>query len=96
MDLGFMVSFEDDLKSEELSDAIISMKGGKTPGPDGTPIELYKMFHHKLIHPLLEMDQESLEHGALPPSLNTVVITLLLKPGKSPNDCFMQTNFSPE
>jgi len=33
------------------------------------------------------MYQESLEHGALPPSLNIVVITLLLKPGKSPTDC---------
>lgn len=29
-DLGFMVSLEDDLKSEELSEAIISMKGGKS------------------------------------------------------------------
>lgn len=65
-DLGFMVSLEDDLKSEELSEAIISMKGGKTPSPDGIPIELYNIFHHKLI---------------------TAVITLLLKPRKSPKDC---------
>ncbi len=50
-DLCFMVSLEDDLKSEELFEAIISMKGGKTPGPDGIPIELYKIFHHKLIRP---------------------------------------------
>ncbi len=50
-DLGFMVSLGDDLKSEELFEDIISMKGGKTPGPDGITIELYKVFHHKLICP---------------------------------------------
>ncbi len=86
-DLGFMVSLEDDLRSGELFEAIISMKGGKAPGPDGIPIELYKVFHHKLICPLLDMYQESLNNGALPPSLNTAVITLLLKPGKTPTDC---------
>ncbi len=39
-DLGFMVSLEDDIKSEELFEAIISIQGGKTPGLDGIPIEL--------------------------------------------------------
>lgn len=33
------------------------------------------------------MYQESLENGTLPPSLNRAVITLLLKPRKSPTDC---------
>ncbi len=33
------------------------------------------------------MYQESLNTGALPPSLNTAMITLLLKPGKMPTDC---------
>lgn len=61
-----------------MSVAINSMKG-----PDGIPIEIYKTFRTKLTPPLLEMYQESLDSGSLPPSLNTAVITLLLKPRKT-------------
>ncbi len=43
----------------ELSIAIDSIKGGKTPGPDGIPIEVYKMFKHRVMLPLLEMFMES-------------------------------------
>lgn len=44
-----------DLGAQEVSEAIASLKGGKTPGPDGIPIELYKIFKTKLIPPLLDM-----------------------------------------
>lgn len=76
-----------ELKAEELSLALDNMKGGETPGPDGIPIEIYKIFRTKLIPPLIEMYHESLRSGSLPPSLNTAVITLLLKPGKTPTLC---------
>ena len=46
-------TLESDLNDEELSLAISSMNGGKTPGPDGIPIEIYKTFRSKLIPPLL-------------------------------------------
>lgn len=62
--------------------AINSMKG-----PDGIPIEIYKTFQTKLTPPLLERYQESLDSGSLPPSLNTAVITLLLKPRKISTLC---------
>ena len=80
-------TLELDLNDEELSLAISGMKGGKTPGPDGIPIEIYKTFRSKLIPPLLEMYKESLDNGSLPLSLNTAVITLLLKPGKTSTLC---------
>lgn len=35
---------EKDIYLVELSVAIDSIKGGKTPGPDRLPIEIYKMF----------------------------------------------------
>ena len=35
-------NLEKDITVEELSAAIDSIKAGKTPGPDGFPIEIYK------------------------------------------------------
>lgn len=68
-----------ELIAEDLSLAISSMKGAKCPGPDGIPIEIYKIFKDKLITPLLDMNNESLNNGSLPPSLNMAEISLLLK-----------------
>lgn len=33
------------------------------------------------------MYKESFDNGSLPPSLNTAIISLLLKPGKTPTQC---------
>lgn len=75
------------ITKEEIINAIENMKGGKSPGPDAIPIEIFKLFKNKLIQPLLEMYHESLENGVLPPSLNVATITLLLKPKKSALQC---------
>ena len=80
-------SLDLELLAEDLSLAISCMKGGKSPGPDGIPIEIYKIFKDKLIPPLLDMYNESLEKGSLPPSLNMAEISLLLKPGKPSSMC---------
>lgn len=76
-----------EIVADEISGAITSMEGGKAAGPDGLPIDIYKMFRGKLIIPLLNMYLESFEKGDLPPSLKSALITLLLKPGKTPTDC---------
>lgn len=68
---------EKDITLVEWSVAIDSIKGGKTPGPDGIPIEVYKMFKHRLMPPLLEMFKESFHNGILPTSLRGALITLL-------------------
>lgn len=83
----FLSMLDADLKEKELSKAIDEMRGGKTPGPDGLPIDLYKKFKSKLITPLLEMFTESFHNGNLPPSLTAAFITLLPKPGKPSNSC---------
>ena len=84
---NFLDDLDLDLTIEELSAATGSMKGGKTPGEDSIPIEIYKAFQETLLPPLLEMYKESLDSGSFPPSLNMAVITLLLKPGKASNLC---------
>ncbi len=72
---------------EELSSAIDSIKAGKTPRPDGLPIEIYKKFKNKLLTPISEMFTESFQNGTLPSSLRGALITLLLKAGKPNNKC---------
>lgn len=61
----FMDILEADLKEKEISKAIDDMRGGKTPGLDGLPIDLYKIFKAKLIKPLLEMFLEAFQCGNL-------------------------------
>ena len=84
---NLLANLDLDITKEELSTAIGTMKGGKSPGPDGIPIEIYKTFQDALIPPLLEMYEESLESESLPSSLNMAIITLLLKPGKASTLC---------
>lgn len=76
-----------ELTKEEIEHAINSMQAGKSPGPDGLPIDLYKRFKEKLLIPLLEMFLEAFQKGSLPSYMNRAVITLLPKPGKPPNKC---------
>ena len=78
---------EADLKDKEISIAIDSMKAGKSAGPDGIPIDLYKTFKTKLLKPLLEMFLEAFCNGSLPKSITGALITLLPKPGKPNNRC---------
>lgn len=48
------------LNCREITTAIKAMQNGKTPGPDGYPIEFYKRFFDKLITILLDMFNDSL------------------------------------
>ena len=81
------LELDKELNLEIVSNAILNMKGGKASGPDGLPIDIYKLFKEKLIAPLLDMYAESFERGYLPPSLRSALITLILKPGKPPTEC---------
>lgn len=62
------------------------MNNGKDPGSDGLPVEIYKNFAGKLMPHLLNVFNESFEKGILSPSLRSALTTLVLKPGKPPND----------
>lgn len=75
------------LDISEIADAIINMKGGKAAGPDGLPVDIYKLFKDQLTEPLLAMYEEAFQQGRLPDSLRSALITLILKPDKSPTNC---------
>ena len=75
------------LQLSEIINAIMAMQSGKTPGPDGYPIEFFKTFSKKLSPILLEMFMDSISRGSLPQTLTEASIILLLKPGKENTEC---------
>lgn len=68
----------------EVADAIKHLKINKSPGTDGLTAEFYKQFADSLAPFLLEVFKESMDRGALPPTLCQGLITLIPKPGKDP------------
>ena len=75
------------IELEEIIRAISSMQSGKAPGPDGFPTEFFKKFSGILAPLLLNVYNESMEHGFLPTTLTQASISLLLKKGKDPTNC---------
>ena len=75
------------LTQSEITAAIGDVQTGKSPGPDGKPPEFFKKFKDKLAPIMLEVFNESLGKGSLPPTLTQAKITLLLKKDKDPTDC---------
>ncbi|XP_063806456.1 uncharacterized protein LOC134984922 [Pseudophryne corroboree] len=68
----------------EVESAINSFPGGKTPGLDGVPLELYKK-HLSFYGPkLLTLYNTLFVQGRLPDSMAEALIIVLLKPDKDP------------
>ena len=65
----------------------MATQSGKSPGPDGFPVEFFKRFSAKLIPLLHNMFTESLASGILPITLRSAQISLLLKKNKDPHCC---------
>ena len=87
------VSPENNLKLDatltlsEIKEAIQSMNSGKSPGPDGYPVDFYKKLSDQLAPLLLEMFNHSLKQGILPPTLMQASISLIFKKDKDPLSC---------
>ena len=75
------------LTQSEITTAIGDMRTGKCPGPDSYPPEFFTKFKDKLAPIMLEVFNESLGNGSLPPTLTQVKSTLLLKKDKDPTNC---------
>ena len=58
---------------------------GKTPGNDGIPIELYKIFWPLIGKFLIASFNEALHNKAMSPSQKQALITLIEKKGKDRN-----------
>ena len=80
-------SLDAPITNVEISQAISSMQSGKAPGPDGFPIEFYKLFSHKLVPILNSLFKEIISVGKLPLTMTQATISVLLKKDKDPLEC---------
>lgn len=87
VDVGTRENLETDITKQEVLNAINKLSAGKSPGPDGFPMDFYKTFAPNLIMPLMDMFKHSLKIHQLPKTLVQALITVLLKPGKDPKLC---------
>ncbi|XP_041429991.1 protein max isoform X1 [Xenopus laevis] len=75
------------ITSEEVLEAIAAFPSGKSPGPDGLPMEWYKA-HGDLIAPQLTSLFNDIVQGApLPITSKLATVVLILKEGKPPENC---------
>ena len=68
----------------EMSLALFQMSNEKTPGCDGIPAEVYKVFWSKIGHWLLDVIKESINNGILFRSARKGILTLIPKKQKDP------------
>lgn len=80
------VSLNAELTNAEVQTAIASLKGNKTPGPDGLPGEVYKKYSEELSPYLLKVFEHAQASDALPPTLTEAVVTVIHKKGKDPQE----------
>lgn len=72
---------------EEIEGALLALKSGKAPGPNGLPVELYKRQASIITPPLLQMYEEAREQGRLPLDQREATIVVIHKPGKPTDQC---------
>ena len=64
---------------DEMYDAVMTLKGGKTPGGDGITVEFYRKFWKLVSGPLHKNYVNCMENGALNPSGKRGIINLIPK-----------------
>ena len=65
------------ITQEEIGQAILQMAQNKSLGPDGIPIDWYKMFYSRIKNLLREVFNEAYKCGRLHSSAERGIITLL-------------------
>ena len=81
------INLDAPLSLKEVTDSLRLMQNGKAPGPDGFPVDFLKKFSDQLSPLLLDMFNDSLERGSLPPSVAQASISLIPKKNKDPAEC---------
>ena len=74
---------EEDISKEELFDAMMTLRRGRTPGCDGLSIELIYRFWKTLVDPLHEMYMVAWQNGSLNSSGKRGIINLIPKKSRS-------------
>uniref|UniRef100_A0A669EWZ3 Reverse transcriptase domain-containing protein n=2 Tax=Oreochromis TaxID=8139 RepID=A0A669EWZ3_ORENI len=80
-------SLDAPISREEILRLIKNLPIDKAPGLDGFTEEFYRNFAEELSPLLLQMFEEALDKGSLPPTLSEALISLALKKNKDPLDC---------
>ncbi|XP_069604436.1 G-patch domain and KOW motifs-containing protein isoform X1 [Ranitomeya imitator] len=75
---------EEPIGEEELGAALVGVAGGKAPGADGIPAEVYKVLKETLLAKLSEVYNSSLERGELPLSMREAIVVVIPKADKDP------------
>lgn len=85
---NFCIDKSDDVSLSSITinpsivfDKLVSLKSGKSPGPDGWPVEVFKQCADQLCIPLSILYIKSLEGGILPDDWKTGYITPIYKKG---------------
>lgn len=71
----------------EIKTAINSLQSGKSPGPDGYPVEFFKIMNDKISPYLLKAINTSFHASKLPNYMNIANITVIHKKEKDPEEC---------
>lgn len=74
------------ISKDEIKQAIQNMQNSKCPGPDGYSAEFYKALIEQVSPLLLNVYNEALQTGSLPPTLYDACISLIYKTNKDPLD----------
>ena len=72
---------DEDISMAEVIHALKKQKNNKSPGPDGIPVEFYKMYWHTVGEELLNVFHSGLDNRRLAHSQYLAVIKLLYKKG---------------
>lgn len=79
---GFKVICDRKVDLVEVQKCIASLKDNKSPGSDGLINEFYKTFIKNLAPFLVDVFEEAIDRGELPPTLRQGLIKLIPKPKK--------------
>ncbi len=74
------------ITEQEVRDAVLPLKVGKSPGLDGFPVEYYKRFINTLAPILTNVYTEAFSSGKLPDTFSEALISLINKKNKDPTD----------
>ena len=72
---------------QECEAAVRDMRKGRSPGPDGIPLEFYLTFWPLIGPLLLDMILYLIRVGSFSRDVISALISLLLKKGKDPVEC---------
>ena len=63
------------------------LNSGRTPGPDGFPVEFLKQYWSHLLPHLLDLLHEAVEWGSLPPNMDRATIVVIPKTEPPTENC---------